>query len=473
MARRQEKPSTLKPCLAEFLGTFLLVLTIGCNVLSGNGTWGAVSIACVLMVMIYAFADASGANFNPAVTVALHMVGKVDANERPMTHYFMSQLAGGLCGAGAYRLLFPAGFKLAPAPGRALGALLCEMLYTFMLCYVVLNTAASKKKGGKNQYFGLAIGFVIVAGGYASAAVGAGCFNPAVAFSIWAGAIDEYSNFGWCALYMLFEFLGAALSVYFFKKVRPEDAEDSDAEAPESYDLTSKLMSEAIGTFMLVFTVGNSVLGHSKALAFSVAAALMCMIYATGDVSGGHFNPAVTVAVHLCGKRQWNGSEVCKYVAAQVGGAVLAGIAYALCHSGHTFPLGPGIGHNWAHVAGGEMAFSFVLCLVVLCVAMVDKPAAPDLAGFIIGSCVTAGGLACGGISGGALNPAVAAGIAFVHIMGGGFFWKSIVYTICQLAGAVAAATVFKIIYAEEVGKGKENNKGERERLEEGTKARV
>eukprot|EP00409_Alexandrium_fundyense_P005260 CAMPEP_0185900872 /NCGR_PEP_ID=MMETSP0196C-20130402/320_1 /TAXON_ID=2932 /ORGANISM="Alexandrium fundyense, Strain CCMP1719" /LENGTH=91 /DNA_ID=CAMNT_0028619421 /DNA_START=120 /DNA_END=392 /DNA_ORIENTATION=+ len=65
-------------CLAEFVGTFLLILTVGCNVLSSNPNWGGVSIASVLMVMIYALGGASGANFNPAVSLALGLTGKME-----------------------------------------------------------------------------------------------------------------------------------------------------------------------------------------------------------------------------------------------------------------------------------------------------------------------------------------------------------------------------------------------------------
>jgi glycerol uptake facilitator-like aquaporin len=57
--------------VAEFTGTFLLIFTIGCNVLGGSGAWAGVSIACVLMVAIYSFGGISGANFNPAVSVTL------------------------------------------------------------------------------------------------------------------------------------------------------------------------------------------------------------------------------------------------------------------------------------------------------------------------------------------------------------------------------------------------------------------
>merc|ERR1719265_2986080 len=142
-----------------------------------------------------------------------------------------------------------------------------------MLCFVVLNVAcASKYAETGNQWYGLAIGFVIVAGAYGAGVVSGGCFNPAVAIGIDTSSAGL--GFGWCIAYTIFEFVGAALAA-----------------------VASQLISEFLGTFMLVLTVGLNVLGNSPAGAFSIAASLMCMIYALGDVSGAHFNPAVTLAI--------------------------------------------------------------------------------------------------------------------------------------------------------------------------------
>jgi aquaporin Z len=430
--------------VAEFVGTFLLVFTVGCNVLGNTGAFGAVSIACVLMVSIYAFGAASGANFNPAVSFALGLMEKLGEGSRSekwklVGAYCAAQLAAGLCAGLCYHQLFHKGFPLKPTPGLAIGAILCEIAYTFMLVFVVLNTAASKKKGGKNQYYGLAIGFVIIAGGYASGPLGAGCFNPAVAFGIFAG--DLFRGLGWCIVYTIAELVGATLAVFLFKMVRNED------EAPSPSGPEPKLLCEAIGTFMLVLTVGLNVLGSSKAGALSIAASLTSMIYAIGDVSGGHFNPAVTVAIHGCGKAPPNWGEAAKYIGAQLTGGFLAAVTYALAYGGTTFPLGPGVGHDWTSVAVAEAMFTFVLCFVVLGVAVVDDKPAEEFIGLIIGSCVTAGGYAIGALSGGCLNPAVSFAIALTHVAGGGLFFKALVYAFFEFVGALMAAGLFSFIY--------------------------
>merc|ERR1719272_2254669 len=171
---------------------------------------------------------------------------------------------------------------------------MCEVLYTFMLCFVVLNVAVSKKHAGNNQFYGLAIGFCVIAGAYGAGAVSGGCFNPAVAFGI--DVSSAMRGFGWCFAYLAFEMIGAALAAVLFAVVRPGDFDRGDEES-----LVPRLTSEFLGTFVLVLTVGLNVLGKSPAGAFSIAAALTSMIYALGDVSGAHFNPAVTVAV-VCSK---------------------------------------------------------------------------------------------------------------------------------------------------------------------------
>merc|ERR1719174_1447215 len=184
-------------------------------------------------------------------------------------------------------------FQLGPAKGfNGASAGACEVLYTFMLCFVVLNVAAVKK--GCQAWFGLAIGFVIIAGAYGAGAVSGGCFNPAVAVGI--DVSSAHLGFGACLAYVAFELAGAALAAVMYMLVRPEDFDKEKSPVVP-------LLSEFLGTYILVLTVGLNVLGKSQAAAFSIAASLMCMIYALGDVSGAHFNPAVTVAI-LCTGRE-------------------------------------------------------------------------------------------------------------------------------------------------------------------------
>jgi len=441
--------------VAEFVGTFLLVFTVGCNVLSKTPVWAGVSIACVLMVAIFALGGVSGGNFNPAVSVCIGittaMKGPGGMDWGKVGVYCATQVLAGLCGAFSYAILFWNAFHLGPTAGFSwFSAGLCETLYTFMLCFVVLNVAVARKysENEGNQWYGLAIGFVIVAGAYGAGAVSGGCFNPAVAIGIDASSAGF--RLGWCLTYTIFELIGAALAAVAFKMVRPGDFNSSDPFAPPK--IGPKLVSEFLGTFMLVLTVGLNVLGNSPAGAFSIAASLMCMIYALGDVSGAHFNPAVTVAIFTAklqrAEDQMTGKEAGLYILSQLTGGFVAMLTFSLIYSGRNIKLGPQPGYSWTQAAWAEIIFTFVLTYVVLCTAVTTKATkSRDMFGLAIGSCVTVGGFAIGSISGGSLNPAVSLGIAASEATGGGlysFLW----YTAYEVFGAGLAVGVAKATHS-------------------------
>lgn len=441
----------MQSCVGEFLGTYLLVLTVGCNVLSGNTIWGGVAIACVLMVLIYALAAISGANFNPAVTISLALTnvlrGPGDMNFAKAGMYILVQLLAGVCGAFTYATLFGSTFALAPAPNFGwVNAALCEFVYTMMLCFVVLNVAVTKKLAN-NEFFGLAIGFVIVAGAYGAGAVSGGCFNPAVALGIGlsGGLGGEALGISWTGLSLLIyfsaELAGVVVAVALFRVVRPNEFGQRNNMDDEP-TISQALIAEFLGTFMLVLTVGLNVLAKSPAAAFSIAASLMCMIYALGDISGANFNPAVTLAI-LATKRD-SVAKAVGYIAVQIIGGVCGAFVYLLVWAGVSFPLGPGEGHSGTAAMAVEFLFTFVLCYVVLCVAVSeDLSKNPEIFGLAIGSCVTIGGFAIGGISGGSLNPAVSFGIA----LSGGGLLKALLYIVAELAGGGAAALVYHLTH--------------------------
>jgi len=444
-----EAPSYSK-YIAEFVGTYLLVFTVGCNVLKGDGIWAATSIASVLTVSIYALGGVSGANFNPAVSLTLAASGYLDFVTAAI--YMCVQLIAGVAAGFSYSLLLGTAFNNGPNPGFTwISAGVAEFLYTFMLCFVVLNVACSDKSGNcPNQFYGLAIGFVIVAGGYGAGMISGGCFNPAVAMGIDASSVmgEHFSFFGMSFLYWCFEFLGALVASGMHRIVRPQEY------GFDGFGIVSNLVCEFLGTFFLVLTVGFNVYGGSKCGAWSIAASLMCMIYALGNVSGAHFNPAVTLAVVLSGRGKMNGGLVAAaaYIAVQITAGISAAIV-ACFTVGRAHYFGPVGTHSWGQAAVAEIVFTFVLCFVVLSVATTKEPS-KDMFGFAIGSCVTVGGLAIGGISGGSLNPAVSFGLDTANAIKGGGWMNCLVYTAFELAGACIAAGIFFGTHPSEFGKG-------------------
>jgi len=311
----------------------------------------------------------------------------------------------------------------------ASGAFTTEVLYTFMLCYVVLNVARYRC----NEGFGLAIGFVIVAGGYAnSGGVSGGAFNPAVAsLAPMTSTMPKY---------MAAEFLGAALAAGAAMFVTNGSEMTGAFDAP----LPQKLVSEFIGTFMLVATVYFNVSEGSTAGALSIGMCLSCMIYATGHVSGGQYNPAVSIAVMA--RMKQDGVTTLSYIVTQFIAGGAAGLLCAFTLSETKFST---MGSRPADMKAGivEAIFTFVLCFVVLCVATVRTPSSPSYNALAIGLCVVAGGNAAGVVSGGVLNPAVSFGLS----LGAGDFSAIGPHIVGQFVGGLVAAGMFFAIYMDEL----------------------
>jgi len=442
-----EAPATY---IAEFVGTFLLVFTVGCNVLTASATWAVTSIAAVLMVSIWALGSVSGGNFNPAVSLTLGLSGKMEWKE--VAIYCVVQIVAGICAGLCFAAMLWKVVNVAPKPGFGWWeAMLAEVLYTFVLCFVVLNVAASNKNGcgslgGNQQFYGLAIGFVVVAGGYGAGAISGGAFNPAVALGLDVSSAGV--GFGWGFAYTGYEIIGSALAAGLFRVVRPDDFGGS-----ADYELGTKCVSEFLGTYVLVLTVGLNVLGGSPAGAWSIAASLMVMIFALGNCSGAHFNPAVTIAIMISGRDCCSPRDGAAYIGTQLVAGVCASYTYAGMHHGNTFALEPAGGHNWAQALTAEFVYTFVLCFVVLSVATVKTPLSQYF-GLAIGSCVTVGGIAIGNVSGGSLNPAVSTGISAARIIGGGHFYNCLIYSAAEIAGAALAAGVFRVTHPSEYAKG-------------------
>jgi aquaporin Z len=221
----------MRKYLTEFIGTFFLVLTIGLTVLSGS-TLAPLAIGSSLMIMVYMGGHISGAHYNPAVSLAALLAGKLPAKE--FIPYLVSQVAGAFAAAFAVYLI--RGKTFAPEPGTEGGgmilflaplgisqatavnltALLVEVLYTFALALVVLNVATSKKTTG-NSYFGLAIGFTVAVGAFAGGDVSGGAFNPAVGTGpALFRALHSSGTLKHVWLHVVGPFAGAALAALVF-----------------------------------------------------------------------------------------------------------------------------------------------------------------------------------------------------------------------------------------------------------------
>jgi len=237
----EPEPAMVSKLLSEFLGTYVLVLTVCLVVVQASKAplAGVVGIAASLMVMIYALGAVSGGNFNPAVSLGLLLTGNLPFMEFGL--YVISQVIGGCAAVGTAALMYqhkwpvalvadvPPGSHVEAAAGQGSWGAICgaELFYTFVLVLVVLNVAI---RDAPNQYYGLAIGFVIIAGGCAVGGLSGGCFNPAVALSLDFGGIfgDGKEKYGSGLVYAAAELVGAAVAAGVFLGVSQTEEEDEE-----------------------------------------------------------------------------------------------------------------------------------------------------------------------------------------------------------------------------------------------------
>jgi len=205
-------------------------------------------------------------------------------------------------------------------------------------------------------------------------------------------------------------------------------------------------LTELIGTFFLVFAVAATGLAQNPLAPLAVGATLMVMIYAGGHISGGHYNPAVTMAV-LVRRRITLQDAVGYWVVQVVAGLAAAGLAYWVVNPASVNALDPS-GRGLAAAVVVELLYTFALAFVVLNVATSKDHPNNSFYGLAIGFTVTAGAFAIGGISGAVFNPAVSLGVAEIGLIHGAAPW---LYLVIQLAAGAAAGFAFLALNPDDV----------------------
>ncbi len=206
----------------EFIGMFIFVFTVGMATESANKS-GAVlaplAIGSLLMVIVFAGGHVSGGHYNPAVSTAVFIRGKIKANE--YVAYMVTQF---VAAALAALLVNAVGGKQTAGVTASAGKMLVvEFLFIFALAYVVLNVATAKGTEG-NSFYGLAIGFVVVVGAISVGWISGAAFNPAIALGATILGAFKWSNI-W--IYLLADFLGGAAGAGAFLYIQGEHAKAS------------------------------------------------------------------------------------------------------------------------------------------------------------------------------------------------------------------------------------------------------
>lgn len=202
--------------VTEFIGTFFLVFTVAAAAIGGWAPVGfaPLAIGSVLMVMIFAGGHISGGHYNPAVSMAVFVRGKMSAVE--MVIYWVVQILAGIVAAllASSLLGISAAAPLAVDMTKVITA---EFLFTFALTFVVLNVATAKGTEG-NSFYGLAIGFTVLAGAYAVGSISGGVFNPAVGTGITLLGFLDWTNL---AIFVVTQLVAGVVAGLIFRVLHP------------------------------------------------------------------------------------------------------------------------------------------------------------------------------------------------------------------------------------------------------------
>jgi aquaporin Z len=211
--------------VVEFIGTFFLVFTVG---MAGSraGALAPLAIGLVLMVMVFAGGHVSGGPYNPALSTAVFMRGKMEQPE--YIAYMVIQILAGIA-AAVVVIILGYDFNHAAAVAGAGKMLIVEFLFTFALAYVMLNVATARGTEG-NSFYGLAIGLTVAAGAFAVGSVSGGAFNPAVAVGAMVMGLLSWSDI-W--IYLIANMLGGAAAASVFLYTQPGEKLGGDVRAGE------------------------------------------------------------------------------------------------------------------------------------------------------------------------------------------------------------------------------------------------
>jgi aquaporin Z len=426
----------------EAVGTAVLCFTVSCLPHVAEDMVG-LAVGGVLMVLVYAGGPVSGGHYNPAVTLALFVRGLINVNDA--TLYVAVQCVGAIIGAAAATGPYPFEEAAFPAPAEGIGsfqALAAELCWTWALAYVVMMVATRDEVEG-NGYFGLAIGLTLMSAAYCIGPISGCAINPAVGVL----AFLHGSSTAW--IYVVGPALGGVIAALHLKIV-------------DKGEFYSELFVEAAGTFALCSAVATAAANGTAMAPLAIGGALAAFVYAGGPVSGGMYNPAVSLAVlaRNVGSELEPAMEVKKmplFVLAQLVGALKAACVYAYILNGSDGWLGSlfssaQIGHpapaadaSFVAAAVSEAFGVMLLVFTVLAVATVPATMENDYFGIAIGFAVVVAASIVGGVSGGAFNPAVAC----LSLVAGDFSGLVYYFGPVPASGVLLGVGLFKVVYAD------------------------
>lgn len=208
--------------IAEFVGTYFLYLIIGiCSTPPGAGTMTPLAVAVGLTALVYSCGHISKAHFNPATTIAYLCAGTHRLKD--VIPYLIVITIGAITAALTIPILNPEGIlQIQSAAMQQPAMWISEALFTFALMWVILNVAIAK--GTKNnQFYGIAIGFIVGAGAYAVGPISYAAFNPAVTLAL---CVNGFLPWSVLPIYIIVQVLAAAAAGLLFKSMHITNPEE-------------------------------------------------------------------------------------------------------------------------------------------------------------------------------------------------------------------------------------------------------
>lgn len=451
----------MKAVLAEGVGTSILTLVIalvGSSLAGLTAGMQGLGTGAALLALILAGRSSSGADYNPIVTTALVLLGKMSLGMG--LAYFASQVIGGLVGGAMAKILLgPVGVLADPSFTLNPASIFARIFFSFAVVLTVLNAAMSK--GGQDtwkheeHFFAPALAVVV-----ALASTMGICLNPAAAWGIFTAAGKSK---GGVASWVL-SLLGAFPAMAVFRLADPDEAEmptehvsyfPKTLVGKEATRSIGPYVSECVGTFILTAVVTMALATGRVAAPLAAGAMVISLTLSQGHLSGAHFNPAVTIGLFVRkGSKAKDRQRVVGYIVAQILGALMAArmgsLAFGneVCH-GKLLPL-PVPGGSEGQAFGAEFLYTSLAIQTVL--TLTGRTAPPSLLTPIgVAAVFTASLMASQGLSGGSLNPAIATAMFLVNATGRQMqsLW---VYCLAPVLASVVVGLGYRKMVGEEGG---------------------
>jgi glycerol uptake facilitator-like aquaporin len=476
--------------VGEFLGVFWIVLIIGVTIAAGN-PFTAIFVGCMyLTAQVYSHIGTSGSCINPSISMCVALCRKDILPMKQLWKYQISEFAGAFTAwlllGGVFYPSEGGAFYDAENPGFALWenvglkppatipddeltswwikAMLIEFLGGTLFLEVIANCALTKKDG-PNQYYAMAIGFVLTPCIYFMIPISGGCINPSIGFAInFFHAVQTGENVGGIFAFTLIGYTASFGAALIFSLGRADEFED-EKEGPLLFRFKAgqwgKLfVGEFLGVYWIVLTIGIGIMSYeapwSYLLPLMVGLYLTAQVYSHLGTSGSCINPAISLCVHLCRPDVIPGNQLWKYQIMEYLGAFSGWLTVAIFYEDvwELVQLKPNEEtFFWGHAFLIEAMMTAMFLSHIANNALSPKDSPNQYYALAIGGSLAAGVVVMAPISGACINPSIANAINLLYLLtgckaGDGCTGSDVGYWICYILATYTGGVVASILFS-------------------------